>query len=82
MQDEHEAAAREMAGRVEETIGEAVGNPDMAAKGRDNQTAGRVQRAVAHAHDAADQFSGIIRARPLASAAIAIGVGYLFGRRR
>jgi uncharacterized protein YjbJ (UPF0337 family) len=82
MHDDQRATPREMAGRVEETFGEAVGNANVAADGRYNQIAGRVQRAVAHAHDAVDQFSGIVRARPLASAAIAIGLGYLFGRRR
>jgi uncharacterized protein YjbJ (UPF0337 family) len=66
----------------ERATGEAVGNQDTLAEGRDNQTAGRVQRAVAQAHGAADQFSGVVRARPLAAAAVALSVGYLVGRRR
>jgi ElaB/YqjD/DUF883 family membrane-anchored ribosome-binding protein len=66
----------------ERVTGEAVGNKEAPADLRDNQTAGRVQRAVAQAHGAADQISGVVRARPLAAAAIALGVGYLVGRRR
>lgn len=60
--------------------GEAVGNTDAPAEGRDNRGAGRVRRAMAQAHGAADQFGGMVRARPLAAAAL--GVGYLVGRRR
>ena len=62
--------------------GEPVGEANTPAEGRDNQTAGRVHRAVAQAQDAADQFTGMVRARPLSSAAIALSVGYLFGRMR
>jgi len=64
----------------ERATGEAVGNKDALAKGRDNQSAGRVRRAMVQAHGAADQFSGVVRARP-AAAAIALSVGYLVGRR-
>jgi uncharacterized protein YjbJ (UPF0337 family) len=80
--DELRGAARELGGRVQETVGEAVGDTKMQAEGRYNQTVGRVQRAVGQAHDAADQFTGIVRARPLTSAALALGMGYLLGRVR
>ena len=80
--DELRGAAREMGGRAQATIGEAFGDTKMQAEGRYNQAAGRVQRAVGQAHDAADQFTGIVRARPLTSAAVALGVGYLLGRVR
>jgi len=66
----------------ERVTGDAIGNKVTPAKGWANQTAGRVQRAIAQAQGAADQFSGVVRARPLSAAAIALGVGYLFGRRR
>lgn len=66
----------------ERVTGEAIGDTNAAAERRDNQTAGRVRRAVAQAQGAADQFSGLVRTRPLAAAAIALGVGYLVGRRR
>jgi ElaB/YqjD/DUF883 family membrane-anchored ribosome-binding protein len=74
MNDEFADAAR--------ATGEAVGNTETPAEGPDSRTAGRVQRAMAQAQGAADQFGGLVRARPLASAAIALGVGYLVGRRR
>ena len=61
---------------------EAAGNKHTPAEGRDNRTTRRVQRAMAQAHGAADQFSGVVRARPLAASAIALSVGYLIGRRR
>lgn len=82
MNDEQEVNGHDMGGRAEQTSGEAVGDADVAADDRDEQTSGRVQRAVAQAQDAADQFVDLVRARPIAAAAVALGVGYLFGRRR
>lgn len=82
MNDEQEVNVNDMGGRAEQTSGEAVGDADVAADDRDEHTSGRVQRAVAQAQDAADQFVDLVRARPIAAAAVALGVGYLFGRRR
>ena len=61
---------------------EFAGPERVTGEGRDNQAARRVRRAVAQAQGAADQFSGVVRARPLAASAIALSVGYLIGRRR
>jgi ElaB/YqjD/DUF883 family membrane-anchored ribosome-binding protein len=66
----------------ERATGDGAGNQETPSEDQANRTAGRVQRAMAQAHGAADQFSGVVRARPLAAAAIALGVGYLVGRRR
>ena len=61
--------------------GEGVANKGSPAQSQNNQATRRIQRAVAQAPGARDQFSGV-RARPLAAAAIAFSVGCLLGRRR
>ncbi|HEY1930669.1 MAG TPA: CsbD family protein [Acetobacteraceae bacterium] len=82
MSDKFEGKARQMGGRVQEAVGETIGDSKTQAEGLYNQAAGRVQQAVGQAHDAADQFTGMVRAQPLVAAAVALGVGYLVGRLR
>lgn len=82
MSDKFEGAAREMGGRVQEQVGGAIGDAKTQAEGLYNQAAGRMQQAVGQAQEAADQFTGMVRAQPLIAAAVALGVGYLFGRLR
>lgn len=82
MSDEIKGAAREMGGRFQQTVGDTVGDSKMQADGLYNQAAGRVQQAMGQAQDAAEQFTGMVRAQPLISAAVALGVGYLLGRMR
>ena len=73
MSERMEGAAREFGGRVQEGVGEALGDTKTQARGMYNQAAGQAQQA-------AGQLADIIREQPLMSAAIALGVGYLIGR--
>ena len=82
MSDRFEGTTREMGGRVQEKVGEFVGDSKTQAEGLYNQAAGRVQQMAGQAQDATDQISGMIRAQPLIAAGIALGIGYLLGRLR
>jgi len=73
MNDQFEGAAREMGGRVQEKVGEVVGDARTQAQGLYNQAAGQAQQQAAY-------LSDIIKDQPLISAAIAVGIGYLVGR--
>ena len=68
-----EGAAREMGGRVQQTVGEAVGDAKTQASGLYNQAAGQAQQQAA-------RLSDVIKDQPLTAALLAIGVGYLLGR--
>lgn len=80
MSDRLEGTAREMGGRVQQTVGEAVGDAKTQADGVYNQAAGRAQQVWGQAQEATDQVSSAIRAQPLVAAAIALGIGYMLGR--
>lgn len=82
MNDRFEGTAREMGGRVQAKVGEAVGDAKTQAEGLYNQAAGAMQQVAGQAQDATEQLSGMIRAQPLIAAATALGVGYLLGRLR
>jgi uncharacterized protein YjbJ (UPF0337 family) len=73
MNDQFEGAAREMGGRVQEKVGDVIGDARTQAEGLYNQAAGQAQQQAAHLGD-------IIKDQPLISAAIAVGIGYLIGR--
>jgi uncharacterized protein YjbJ (UPF0337 family) len=73
MNDGFEGAAREMGGRVQQTVGEAVGDAKTQASGLYNQAAGQAQQQ-------AERLSDVIKDQPLTAALLAIGVGYLLGR--
>jgi uncharacterized protein YjbJ (UPF0337 family) len=64
-----ETAARETAGRVQETIGKAAGDIETEARGAINRGYGQVQ-----------QLDDAVRQQPLLSAAIAMGIGFILGR--
>ncbi len=80
MSDSLQGAAREMGGRVQRKVGEAVGDTKTQADGLYNQAAGTAQQMWGQAQDATDQVSGAIKAQPLVAAAIAVGIGYILGR--
>ena len=82
MNDRIEGAARELGGRAQQKIGEAVGDAKTQADGLYNQAAGRVQQVMGHAQDATESLSSMIRSQPLVAAFTALGVGYLLGRLR
>jgi uncharacterized protein YjbJ (UPF0337 family) len=65
--------AREMAGRVQEKVGEVTGDAKTQAEGLYNQAAGRAQQQVA-------RLSDVIKDQPIAAVVLAVAVGYLFGR--
>ncbi len=80
MSDRSEGAARAMGGRVQQKIGETVGDAKMQADGLYNQAAGTAQQMWCQAHEATDQLSSTIRAQPLIAVTIALGIGYVLGR--
>ena len=73
MSDRMEGAAREFGGRVQEAAGDVLGDSKTKAEGLYNQASGQTPQALG-------QLTDIIREQPLASAAIALGIGYLLGR--
>jgi uncharacterized protein YjbJ (UPF0337 family) len=68
-------AARDAYGRVQETVGDAVGDARTQVRGRYNQARGQ-------AEDAVGQVSDYAREQPLMAILIGVGVGYLLGRMR
>jgi uncharacterized protein YjbJ (UPF0337 family) len=80
MSDSLQGTAREMGGRVQRKVGEAVGDSKTQADGLYNQAAGTAQQMWGQAQEATDQVSDAIRAQPLIAAAVAVGIGYLIGR--
>jgi uncharacterized protein YjbJ (UPF0337 family) len=82
MNDRFEGAARAAGGRVQETIGDALGDAKLQADGFVNRATGRAQQAMGQAEDAASRLSDMVRAQPLLATAMAIGIGYLLGRAR
>jgi uncharacterized protein YjbJ (UPF0337 family) len=73
MSDRIQGAAREMGGRAQQTIGEAIGDAKTQASGLDNEAAGQAQQQAA-------RLSDVIKDQPLAAALLAVGIGYLLGR--
>jgi uncharacterized protein YjbJ (UPF0337 family) len=73
MNDGIEGTAREMGGRMQQTIGETIGDAKTQANGLYNQAAGQAQQQAA-------RLSDVIKEQPLAAAAVAVGIGYLLGR--
>ena len=53
--DEVKGAAKDMKGSIKEGVGKATGNDRMAAEGAGERVAGKMQKAVGSAKDAARQ---------------------------
>jgi uncharacterized protein YjbJ (UPF0337 family) len=70
---EFQGAAREMGGRVQQKVGEFTGDAKAQAEGMYNQAAGQMQQQAA-------RLSDVIKDQPIASALVAVGIGYLLGR--
>ena len=70
---EFQGSAREMAGRVQEKMGEFAGDAKTQAEGLYNQAAGQAQQQVARLGD-------VIKGQPITAALVAVGIGYLLGR--
>ena len=73
MSDRLQGTAREFGGRVQEAVGDVVGDTKTQAQGLYNQAAGQAQ-------ETAGQVSDLIKAQPLVSALVALGIGYVLGR--
>jgi uncharacterized protein YjbJ (UPF0337 family) len=73
MSEKLEGMAQDMGGRVQEKVGEALGDTKMQAQGMYNQAAGQAQEQVA-------RLSEVIRDQPLTAALVALGIGYILGR--
>jgi len=78
-----EGGLRQGVGRAERVIGEADGDYGLSLHGRVQELAGKVQTAYGQAKDtAAETIGGVdafVTERPYLTAAIAAGVGLLFG---
>jgi uncharacterized protein YjbJ (UPF0337 family) len=68
-----QGAAREMGGRVQQKAGEFADDAKTQTEGLYNQAAGQAQQQVA-------RLSDVIKDQPIASALVAVGIGYLLGR--
>jgi uncharacterized protein YjbJ (UPF0337 family) len=68
-----QGTARDMAGRVQEKVGELAGDTKARAEGLYNQAAGQAQQQVA-------RLSDVIKDQPIAAVLVAVAVGYLLGR--
>jgi len=73
MSDRFEGATRDLGGRMQQTVGETVGDMKTQATGLYNQAAGQAQQQAA-------KLSDVIKEQPLVAVLIAAGVGYLIGR--
>jgi uncharacterized protein YjbJ (UPF0337 family) len=65
--------ARDMAGRVQESVGAATGDVRTRVEGLANQGYGQARRA-------AGQASSVIREQPITIALAALVIGYVLGR--
>jgi uncharacterized protein YjbJ (UPF0337 family) len=73
MSDRVRGNIRNMAGRAQEAMGDVLDDSRLRTRGVGNQAAGTAQ-------DAVGQLGDVIRDRPIASAMICVGVGYLLGK--
>jgi uncharacterized protein YjbJ (UPF0337 family) len=73
MSDRVQGNIRDMAGRAQEAVGDAMGDSRTQARGAYNQAAGQAQ-------DAVGQIGDMIKDKPITSAMICVGVGYLLGK--
>jgi uncharacterized protein YjbJ (UPF0337 family) len=65
--------ARNVAGRVQEAVGQVAGDAKTRAEGLYNQAAGQAQQQIVRLGD-------VIKEQPIVSVLIALGIGYLLGR--
>jgi uncharacterized protein YjbJ (UPF0337 family) len=87
--------ARNMGGKVQEGLGRVTGDAETEAKGIGNQISGAAQNLYGQARDTASDVAGtaresasnlegalrgFIETQPYTAAAIALGLGWLFGR--
>ncbi len=73
MSDRVQGTMRNVGGRAQEAVGDALGDSQMSARGVYNQAAGTAQ-------DTLGQLSDAIAEKPITSALVCIGIGYLLGK--
>lgn len=73
MSDQIQGTVRDIGGRMQQKVGDMVGDARTQAEGLYNQAAGQAQQQAAW-------LSDTIKEQPLVAAAVALGVGYLIGR--
>jgi uncharacterized protein YjbJ (UPF0337 family) len=84
--DEHRATgtAKNLGGKIEEGIGRIAGDMQTQAKGQAKQMQGAAEELYGQAKDATGSITDIVRStieeRPYTALAIALGLGWLFGR--
>jgi uncharacterized protein YjbJ (UPF0337 family) len=83
--DEHRATgtAKNLGGKIEEGIGRIAGDMQTQAKGQTKQMQGAAEDLYGQAKDAGsitDIVRSTIEERPYTAVAIALGLGWLFGR--
>ena len=65
--------AREMAGRVQEKVGQFTGDAKTQAEALYNQASGQAEQQIA-------RLSDVIKEQPIAAVLVAAAAGYLLGR--
>jgi uncharacterized protein YjbJ (UPF0337 family) len=70
---EFQGRAREMAGRVQEKVGQFTGDANTQAEGPYNQASGQAEQQIA-------RLSDVIKEQPIAAILVAAAAGYLLGR--
>jgi uncharacterized protein YjbJ (UPF0337 family) len=84
--DEHRATgtAKNLGGKIEEGIGRIAGDIQTQAEGQAKQMQGAAEDLYGKAKNAAGSITDIVRStieeRPYTAVAIALGLGWLFGR--
>jgi uncharacterized protein YjbJ (UPF0337 family) len=77
-----EGAARNVSGKLQDTVGGLTGDATAKARGNINQGPGAARKALGSATDSASEWSSVladtVKERPLTSLLVAATVGYLF----
>jgi uncharacterized protein YjbJ (UPF0337 family) len=83
-EDRVTGTAKNVGGKIEEGIGRMTGNAQTQLKGQARQVAGTAEDLYGQAKDAASGVTDVVRKtieeRPYTAVAIALGLGWLFGR--
>ncbi len=76
MEDKFEGGISQIAGRVQDTVGAATGDPGMQLEGKARQVAGRVQQSYG---DVVESVRSQASDNPFVAIAIATSVGFILG---
>ena len=87
-EDRIKGAATNLGGKVQDALGDAIGDSKMQARGKANQLSGDVQNAYGSAKETASdvadtlgsQIDGLMKERPMLALLGAAGVGYVIAR--